>query len=78
VSGIKCQGSRKTPIIVLATAHPAKFKETVEEAIGSKISLPSALAKLRGKTKKSIVIGKNYAELYSQLTTHNSQLITDN
>ncbi|TSC89842.1 MAG: threonine synthase [Parcubacteria group bacterium Gr01-1014_3] len=61
----------RSPKIVLATAHPAKFKETVEEAIGSKISLPPALSKLRGKTKKSIVIGKNYSELYLQLTTNN-------
>lgn len=53
----------KEPKIVLATAHPAKFKEIVEKAIGAKIALPKTLAKIAKKPKKSILIGKDYSEL---------------
>lgn len=51
------------PYVVLATAHPAKFPEIVESAIGKKIGLPQALAGLVKKKKQSVVIGKNYKEL---------------
>jgi threonine synthase len=37
--------------IFLETAHPAKFIEVVEEATGSKVELPEALASLQHKTK---------------------------
>ena len=52
------------PAIVLSTAHPAKFKEIVESAIGKKIALPKSLAEVSKKQKKSILIGANYKELY--------------
>jgi len=50
--------------VVLATAHPAKFKEIVESAIGKKIALPQSLEEVSKKQKKSILIGANYKELY--------------
>ena len=59
----------KEPKIVLATAHPAKFKEIVEKAIGRKIALPKALAKIAKKSAKSILIGKNYVDLSKLLIT---------
>ncbi len=38
------------PAVVLATAHPAKFPEVVEEAIGRRLEIPEALARaLRGE-----------------------------
>jgi threonine synthase len=43
-------------MVSLATAHPGKFKETVEKAIGEEIDLPHALAKvLRKKEQYQIV-----------------------
>jgi threonine synthase len=33
-----------TPTVVLATAHPAKFPEVVEEAIGRQVPLPEGIA----------------------------------
>ena len=57
----------RLPKIVLATAHPAKFKETVEAAIGVKISLPPALLKVQKKAKKSILLDKQYRSLYNIL-----------
>lgn len=53
----------KEPKIVLATAHPAKFKEIVEKAIGVKLVLPKALARIAKKPKKSILIGTDYSDL---------------
>ena len=55
--------------IVLATAHPAKFKEIVEGAIGKKIPLPPQLVEVCRKTKQGIVIGKNYKQLQELLIT---------
>ena len=46
------------PLIVLSTAHPAKFKDVVEKEIGKKIPLPKQLAAVSKKPKKSILIAK--------------------
>lgn len=54
----------KTPACVsmfLATAHPAKFKETVEGIIGHKIPIPSQLSFSPGSTKCSIRIAPTYS-----------------
>lgn len=66
---IKNQESGKIPVIVLATAHPAKFKEVVESAIGKKISLPKELLAVSKKDKKSVLIGKDYQDLKRVLST---------
>jgi threonine synthase len=50
--------------IVLSTAHPAKFKEIVESAIGNRISLPKSLAEVSKKSKKSILMKAEYKEFY--------------
>lgn len=55
------------PKIVLSTAHPAKFKEIVESAVNRKISLPNQLKEVSNKSKQSIIIGKNYKELFNLL-----------
>ena len=53
----------KTNNIVLSTAHPGKFLEVVEEAIGVTPKLPVALEVLKDKKKVSTVIENNYGEL---------------
>ncbi|MFA5566366.1 MAG: threonine synthase [Acidimicrobiia bacterium] len=40
------RGDATSPMVVLATAHPAKFPEAVNEAIGVKPELPEAVADL--------------------------------
>ena len=40
------------PVICLSTAHPAKFGETVEKAIGIPPEMPEALAALAGKKSR--------------------------
>ena len=46
----------KAPMIVVATAHPAKFIEVVEKAIQKKIPLPLALSKALSLPKRSIFL----------------------
>lgn len=48
------------PWLFLETAHPAKFKETVEEAIGKPIPLPKSIEDTMEKPKKSILMGSDY------------------
>lgn len=49
--------------IFLGTAHPAKFKEQVENILGCPIALPPALAKCQAETSLSIDITADFAAL---------------
>lgn len=49
------------------TAHPAKFKETVEAAIGTEIEIPGRLAAFMHGTKQTVEMGKEFAEFKSFL-----------
>ena len=42
----RLRGDRGTPMVTLATAHPAKFPDAVERAIGVRPALPDRLADL--------------------------------
>ena len=42
----RLRGARETPMVTLATAHPAKFPDAVESAIGVRPPLPDRLANL--------------------------------
>lgn len=44
------------------TAHPAKFKETVEEIIGAEVAIPERLAEFMKGTKQSIECSKDFAD----------------
>lgn len=56
---------QKDPLtgIFLATAHPAKFLDVVEEAIGEKVTIPEQLAEVMQKPKKASLISNDYANL---------------
>lgn len=43
------------------TAHPAKFKDTVEPVIGTKIDIPTRLAEFMKGTKQSVKMSKDFA-----------------
>ena len=45
----RLRGARGTPMITLATAHPAKFPDAVEHAIGLRPALPDRLADLHDR-----------------------------
>lgn len=53
--------------IFLETAHPAKFQETVEKAIGTNITIPSRLKECLNKPKKSLKLKNDSASLKALL-----------
>jgi threonine synthase len=48
----RCALATEGPVIVLATAHPAKFPEVVEPAIGAPVALPSSLKELQERPER--------------------------
>jgi len=54
---------RHVPGVFLATAHPAKFREVVEPAIGETVSLPPALAEAITRPRHSERLATDYPEL---------------
>jgi threonine synthase len=60
----KLDGARPgAPGVFLATAHPAKFREVVEPAIGEPVPLPPVLAESLGRPRHSIPMPADYAAL---------------
>ncbi|MDR3478653.1 MAG: threonine synthase [Gammaproteobacteria bacterium] len=55
--------SNTDPLIVTATAHPAKFPDVIKEAIGIDIPLPAALQTALDLPKQATVISPQFAEL---------------
>lgn len=55
--------------IFLETAHPAKFKEVVEEAIQCEVKLPHRLEEFMTRAKSSIKISSHFNEFKSLLPT---------
>lgn len=53
--------------VFLETAHPAKFKDTIEGIIGEEIEIPQALQQFMSGTKESVQIDKNFDTLKSYL-----------
>ncbi len=52
--------------LFLETAHPIKFRETVEQSIGQELPLPDSIAKLMQKPGRSIPV-RNYEEVKAYL-----------
>ncbi len=57
------QTGDEAPQIVLGTAHPAKFREVVEEATGEAVELPNRLEACFKKDKKSVAVAPDVREL---------------
>ena len=53
--------------IFLETAHPAKFKETVEGIIGRQIEIPAKLQAFMKGTKQSVPMSKDFASFKAYL-----------
>ncbi|WP_102797970.1 threonine synthase [Bowmanella denitrificans] len=53
--------------IFLGTAHPAKFRDTVENVLGQPISLPQELAECAGKEGLSLTLANDYQQLKATL-----------
>ena len=63
-------GAARAPGVFLATAHPAKFREVVEPAIGERIQLPPVLAEAITRPRHSERLQVDYAALKSLLLAH--------
>lgn len=63
-------GPRGAPVVVLATAHPAKFPETVERAIGGPVDVPPALRALEGLDESKRTMPPTLAALADVLGEH--------
>jgi threonine synthase len=55
-------------LIVLATAHPAKFAEIIEPVIGTNVKVPRELQDVISKQKKSVAIAADYKSLLKILS----------
>ena len=66
------QNEPTTQGIVLATAHPAKFAETVARAIGVRPEMPERLAAFLDRPKKSIPFPNRFSELQEFLLSANT------
>lgn len=62
VVAAKMLADTSSPIIIAATAHPAKFPEVIAQALPQKFEIPEALFKLLNKEKKSILMDKDFSK----------------
>ncbi len=58
------------PVVALATAHPAKFPDAVEEASGIRPSLPQALADLYERPERTTVLPNDLAQVEAFVRDH--------
>ena len=59
-----------TPMVVLGTAHPAKFPDAVERAIGLRPALPAHLADLYGRKERFVVLANDQPEIERFVRVH--------
>ena len=59
-----------TPIVSLATAHPAKFPDAVEDASGLRPKLPQGIADLYDRPERMTVLPNNLAQVEAFLRDH--------
>ena len=62
--------ARDAQIIVLSTAHPGKFAETVLKAAGKSPELPERLAACLALPRQSVRVGTTFPELSEYLITN--------
>ena len=61
----EARADHSIPMVVLATAHPAKFPDAVEAATGVRPPLPDRLADLFERPERYDVVGRDYAVVKS-------------
>ena len=58
------------PIVIAATAHPAKFPDAVEQATGTRPELPPHLADLYAREERFDVLPNDLAAVQSAVRSH--------
>jgi threonine synthase len=59
----RCRRDEAVPMVAIATAHPAKFPDAVERAIGFRPELPPALADLLKRPERVATVANDLAAL---------------
>ena len=63
-------GGQDPSVVVLSTAHPAKFPDTVRRATGRRPGVPDPLRRVMRLPKHSLQIGNSLEELRECLRRH--------
>ena len=66
----RMRGDRETPMITLATAHPAKFPDAVERAIGIRPALPGRLADLHRREERCTTLPNDLSAVMAHIREH--------
>jgi threonine synthase len=67
-AGRELKGDR--PMVCLATAHPSKFGDAVQKAIGKEVDLPPALAALAGKDSRCEILDADVDQIRQYVQEH--------
>jgi len=67
------EAEEEVPLVCLATAHPAKFPEAVERAIGLKPKLPERLADLMTRPERLTRLPNDLAQVQAFVRAHAGQ-----
>jgi threonine synthase len=60
----------EVPVVTLATAHPAKFRDAVERATGVRPSLPARIGDLFDRDERCIELAGEYAAVVNYIAEH--------
>ncbi|MCF6265436.1 MAG: hypothetical protein L3J57_02690 [Desulfuromusa sp.] len=60
------------PLVCLATAHPAKFGDTVKQAIGLAPTLPPAFVGLETREKRVITISADREQIKNYISANST------
>ena len=61
---------REVPVVTLATAHPAKFRDAVERATGQRPSLPARVGDLFAREERCAELPGDYAAVADYVARH--------
>ena len=61
---------REVPVVTLATAHPAKFRDAVERATGQRPPLPARVGDLFEREERCVDLAGDYAGIAEYVATH--------
>jgi len=69
-AAMACRTDRETPIVALATAHPAKFPDAVLRATGIRPQLPDFLADLHERPERIAALPNNLRAVQDYVLSH--------
>jgi threonine synthase len=69
-AAMACRADRETPVVALATAHPAKFPDAVEKATGIRPRLPDFLADLHERPERMADLPNDVRAVQDYVLSH--------